>query len=201
MSAVKDRRDRLFRDGKPDIRPAVLDDMRWFWAAARRDGFDGTPDQFTAGVQNYISEADSVTILGDTNSEFANGRGPVGVVLANYDGWALVPHVLWFPWATPRNILRCSVGYLHSMRYARGVGVIKVLSDEHNADWFRRLKRYVAISKAGMIPGGKAGSDEHIFYLRGRGQHGQRSKEGFRRERGQVGNTADPAPAGSITTH
>ncbi len=171
MKTAKLRRERLFRTGKPNIRPAVYDDIRWLWVAARRQGYHSSPEDFSREMEPELARADKLYVLEDTNKEFSTKNGPVGMVLANYDGWSLAPHVIWFPWASPRNILRCSVGFLQSMRYTHEVGCIKIFATASNAPWFKWLKRYVAISLAGRIPSGRPDGEEFIFYLRGRKQN------------------------------
>lgn len=184
MRIAKVRRDRLFRHSKPTIRPGVYADIRWMWAAAKRAGFEGEAPEFTEQIEPLLAQADRLYMLEDRNGEFAKGAGPVGMVLANYDGWALVPHVEWFPWATSRNRLRCTVGFLQSMRYTQGIGVIKVFSDAEHADWFKRLKRYLPISLGGKVPFGRADGEEFIFYIRGR-KHDKRYKNAVRRVEGK----------------
>ena len=171
MKAAQARRERLFRKGKPSIRPAVYEDIRWLWVAARRGGYKGSPEEFTAKAEPFLAAADKIFFLEDTNKEFESGKGPVGVVLCNYDEWSLFPHVEWFPWTTPQNKLRCTVGFLQAMRYTRDVGIIKIQANAANDKWFKWLKRYVAINLAGRIPHGRADGMESIFYIRGRKQH------------------------------
>lgn len=200
MKAAKARREQLFRIGKPTIRPAVYNDIRWVWASVKRSGFEGTSEEFTQQMEPLLAEADRLFVLEDRNREFSKGTGPVGIVLANYDGWALVPHVQWFPWASHRNILRCSVGFLQAMRYTQDVGVIKIFADGDTAAWFKRLKRYVAISLGGRIPYGRDSGEECIFYLRGRKHHDRGHKNAVRRDQAKVQNIAshDSATAGHI---
>lgn len=198
MKAAKVRREQLFKSGKPVIRPAVYDDIRWIWAAVKRAGYDGTSEKFTMQMEPLLAEADRLFVLEDRNREFSKGSGPVGIVLSNYDGWALVPHVEWFPWASHRNILRCTVGFLQAMRYTQGIGIIKVFAEGHTAEWFKRLKRYVAISLGGRIPHGRSTGEECIFYLRGREHHDRNNENTVRRDRNKVSNPArhDSATAG-----
>ena len=168
MKIAKKRRDKLFRTGKPVIRPAQYSDIRWMWAAAKRDGFKGDSTEFTEYVEPLLAQADKIFILEDRNNEFAKKAGPVGVVLTNYDNWSMVPHVEWFPWATPRNKLRCTVGFLQSMRYTQSVGSIKIFAIDEYADWFKWLRRYIPIILVGKIPGGRPDGNEWVFYVRGR---------------------------------
>ena len=182
MKKAQQRRERLFKEGKPLIRPCIYSDIRWMWVAAKRAGNDMTPEEFSNKAEPILAQADKIFILEDRNSEFQSGQGPVGVVLANYDGWSLCPHVEWFPWAATRNKLRCTVGFLQAMRYSNDIGSLKVYSTAEYHQWFKKLKRYVAISYAGKVPHGRFDGDEHIFYLRGRKQH-EFYKRSIRRER------------------
>ena len=198
MKTAKARRDRIFRSGKPRIRPMVYDDIRWLWVAARRQDYDGNPEDFSRETEPLLAAADKLFMLEDSNREFTEGVGPVGVVLANYDGWTLAPHVEWFPWATPRNILRCSVGFLQLMKYTHDVGCVKIFATAENAPWFKRLKRYIAINLGGRIPGGRPSGEEYIFYLRGRKQNERGNRKHLRRVETEVARTdiGSPATAG-----
>jgi hypothetical protein len=168
MKKAKERRERLFKSGKPTFRPAVYNDIRWLWVASKRAGFDGTSEEFSQQCEPRLAQADRLFMVEDRNKEFESGNGPVAVVLANYDGWTLCPHVEWFPWATNKNKLRCTVGFLQAMRYTHSIGCIKIFADGQYSAWFKWLRRYVAISLVGRIPSGRPGGEECIFYLRGR---------------------------------
>ena len=191
MKIAKTRRDKLFRYSKPTFRPAVYDDIRWFWASARRQGYEGTPEEFSRQAEESLAGADRIVVAEDTNGNYEKGAGPVGVFLSNYDGWTLAPHVEWFPWATPRNKLRCTVGFLQSMRYARDIGSIKIFAEARYAGWFKRLKKYVPVSLVGKITGGRETGDEYIFHLRGRGRNEQhiRREDTAGPDRRAVGHT------------
>lgn len=201
MKIAKARRERLFKHSRPDIRPAVYEDIRWLWVASRRSGTEESPEEFSRRIEPFLADCDRLWMLWDKNSEFESGDGPVGLVMANDDGWTLAPHVEWFAWATPRNKLRCTVGFLQSMRYTNGVGCIKIFSTAENAEWFKRLKRYTSIILAGRIPGGRPSGEEYIFYLRGRKQ-GEHRQSIRRVKTGERGAGIDhPAAPGSNATH
>ena len=171
MKKAQLRRKALFKHGKPNIRPARYDDIKWLWFAAKRGSYSGSPEEFTAAAEPFLAKADKIFMIEDRNKEFQSGIGPIGIVLCNYDNWALCPHVEWFPWTTPRNKLRGTVGFLQVMRYTKDIGCIKIYASENNDKWFKWLKRYVAINLAGRIPHGRADGMESIFYIRGRRQH------------------------------
>ena len=78
------------------------------------------------------------------------------------------PHAYWFPWATDRNRLACSVAFLQQKRYSTEIGTILIRCGQDHAEWFRKLSGYVPLFKAGRIPGGRPGGDEILYYLRGK---------------------------------
>jgi len=181
------RRERLFAKGRPTIRDYTNDDIKWLWAGARWKGAEVDQAEFMLIIDNTLVQADRHYILEDRNAEFEGGFGPVGLVLATFDEWALAPHVEWFPWATTQNKLRCTVGFFQKQRYTRGIGCIKVFTvGDVYKSWFKRLRRYLPIYYVGQIPDGRSDGVEHIFYLRGR-EHGSGSRSDSRSSRGDTG--------------
>jgi len=187
MKIQQKRRERLFAKGRPKIRDYEPEDIKWLWAVARWSGGDVDPSVFSEAVEQTLNGADRHYILEDNNSEFESGHGPVGLVLATFDTWSLAPHVEWFPWASTRNKLRCTVGFFQKERYSRGTGCIKVYTiGDVQKEWFKGLRRYVPIYYVGKIPNGRSNGDEHTFYLRGR-EYGTSSGSSSRIGRGNTG--------------
>ena len=187
------RRDRLFGDKRAVIRGYQAEDVRWLWVAARRAREDISQEEFHAAVSSILNQSNKLWIIEDVHSEFKEGHGPVGLIMATFDDWALSPHVEWFPWATIRNKLKGTVGFIQIMRYRKDVGIIKIFAaGEVNKKWFKWLRRYLPIAYAGAIPNGRAGEDEHIFYIRGRKHYDQSGPKPVRRQhsRKQVSATA-----------
>ncbi len=164
----KDRRQRLFRFGKPKVRDVIYEDLAWFWTAARKNGSDLTPEEFTEAYEPWLASFEKMAMLEDFNTEFQDRTGPVGLVAAHFDGWVLEPHVHWFPWVTKRNILRCSVAYLSLMTYSRKIGCIRIHSDTETSGYFDRLSKYLPIARCGQIPHGRPDGEEHIFAMKGK---------------------------------
>ncbi len=162
---MRQNRDRLFRTGRPLLRRFESRDVNWLWVAYRNDG--GNQDEVTFKEDMIVhleSQWDRVTMAEDRNAGFESGAGPVGLFHATFDDWVLQPHVTWFPWASTRNKLRCTVQYLMQLRNSRNIGVALVRAIDRN--WFARLKKYVPIYPVGKVPHGHPDGDEFWFYVR-----------------------------------
>ena len=208
----KERRARLFQHGKPVIRDALLEDLAWFGVAARMEGYEGPAEEILANWEEQLGAVDRVWVLEDRCPGFKGGSGPVGVMMAHSDGWTVIPHALWFPWAQAKHKLRGTVAFLQHLRYSHEVGCIKISANASHRKWFTKLRRYVLVVPVGRIPAGRPDGDEYIFYTRGRAKYDRDSKlnrgsgderpdqQGARRPRrsrwGDAGTVpdADPAP-------
>lgn len=156
---MREQRDKLYREGKPTIREYNPQDIKWLWAAVCRAGTSMPRENFIQIINHTLAKADMLWVIEDRNSEFQTGFGPVCLVLATHDGSTLEPNVEWFPWATPRNKLRCTVGFLQHARYMKGTVIIRILTTYD----LQKLKHYIPIGYAGKIP-----SSVNIYYLRGK---------------------------------
>jgi len=176
----KERRERLFRHGKPVVRTMELDDMRYLWAAWQMSDVEQMEQaDFHYRISEWLLGYDMVNIIEDRNSGFGDGSGPVTLVYANFDGWNLVPHAEHFPWATKRNKLRANVAFFMAQRYSKNVGCTRVFVDDENRAFFAALRKYVPIYPGCKIPGGRPGfrtnekservaNADHLFYVRGK---------------------------------
>jgi len=162
----KERRHLLFNKGKPEIRNSKYEDMGWLWAANKLKGNEEDQEDFAERIRENLSEYERIYILEDKNPQFKEGIGPVGLVVANYNEWVLTPHVEWFPWATMRNQLRCSVAFFIKTRYSKDIGVCRVHVTE--PEFFKRLSKYVPLFYTGKIPSGRMDGDDYLFYIRGK---------------------------------
>ena len=179
MSKPKDARDRLFRYGRPNIRPIVLKeddgiggDMRYLWAAYRKGSFsqlgDVSQEEFTQDILTILTPYEWVWMIEDKNHLYPDGYGPVGIMVARFNGWEMEPHFMSFPWATPRNKVKSVVAFMQMARYEKGVGVLNVYSGDEDKDFFKHLgKRYGVMYYVGKIPRGGYGDDKYVFYGRG----------------------------------
>lgn len=181
----KERRDRLFKTSRPNIREMELfgesgfgKDMGILWAAYQRgtfgDNLDVSQEDFARTLVNEVDQYQKRWMIEDKNSQFAEGEGPIGMMAAVYNGWELEPHFDAFEWATPRNILRAIVSFLQMMRYDRSVGVVNVYTLNKDKNFFKHVTEYGVLRYLGKIPDGDERGDRHIFYTRGR-KDGRRS--------------------------
>ena len=177
----KEARERLFRTSKPYIRPISIlkedghfgHDMGVLWAAYLKGSFQNlgelTQEVFAEKVIEYLQKFDFAWMCEDVNAKFRDGRGPVGLIVGRFDGWALEPHWMPFAWASARNRLRTAVSFFQMARYEKGVGVLTVYSGEENVTFFHKLKRrYGVLYYIGKFPRGDHGEDRYIFYARGK---------------------------------
>lgn len=172
---------RLFRKSKPTIRPARLfnedgygDDMGVLWAAYKLGSFpllenqDMTPDEFGRHIAGLCFGMTDAVIAEDDNTRYSSGRGPIAFIGIRSDGWRHEPHVDYFRWATRRNILRTTVGFLRFMRYHKQVGVCIVRCLDPHVALFRRANEYTLLNYLGRIVNGTPRGDEHVFTVAGK---------------------------------
>lgn len=106
-----------------DYRPIELDDLRYLWAAYKKGCFvwfadrDLNPEQFKQQFTEFVmSRAHSAwTLIAHTK----NGYIPVGIVICTLGegGWHLVVSaIVWFPWASKRNMIESMVGFFSRAR-------------------------------------------------------------------------------------
>lgn len=175
----KEWRDQLFRGGKPHIREAEFfnpdgtpaKDMGVLWASYQAGDFEGLEtdkEHFPEAMVRLLSGYTAAWMINDRNERFKDKYGPVGVMVAAYNGWELEPHWNPFPWATARNNLRAVVSFLQMMKYDKRVGIVNVYSLDEHKEFFKRLSKYGVLKFAGSVPDGDHRGDRHIFYARGR---------------------------------
>ena len=178
MSKPKTARDRLFRNGKPEIRPLAEKDLGVLWAAYKLGGLDKRAgldilgdmeqEEFTGKILEILAQNYAAWIIEDINYKFASKHGPVGLVVAKFNGWTMEPHYLPFPWSTPRNRLKAVVGFMMKARYEKGIGVLDVFSQDNDVDFFKHVsKQYGVIYYVGKVPRGDYGHNKYYFYGRG----------------------------------
>lgn len=179
-SKPKEFRDRLFKSGKPNVRRVDLlnddgygKDMGVLWAAYKMGSFDSIPtglsqEDFAHLILGFSYNFDLGWMIEDRNIKYSSGIGPVGIMLAKYDGWSLEPHFESFAWASKKNIFRAFVSYFQMMRYDKDVGVVNVYSMNNDVAFFKHLKEYGVLNYVGRVPGGSRFGDKNVFYVRGR---------------------------------
>ena len=178
----KERRDRLFKTSRPNIRKMTLvdqqgysPDMNILWGAYKLGSFEieegVEQDEFAELMTHEIQPYTKKWIVEDDNSKFNSGYGPIGMIVAVYNGWELEPHLEVFSWATKRNILRLTVSFFQMMRYDKEVGIVNVYSLKETTGLFNHIQKYGVLKYAAKIPDGDVGGDRYIYYIRGR-KHG-----------------------------
>lgn len=142
------------------------DDVKLVWAAHSKKPFS-----LISGLLNqeeFINRLNSkMEIIEDLNPAF-NGVGPVCLVKSQNDGWKAFPRAEFFPWASPRNILRCTVQYLQKLRFEKTTGAVVIYCLQDSLLLMNRAKKYGVIFSSGKIVGGNPLGDEFIFSVRGK---------------------------------
>lgn len=172
----KDRRDRLFKTSRPNIREMSLvdengytKDMGILWGAYKLDSSgDLSQEEFADFIMNNVEPYSKKWLIEDKNAQFGSGYGPVGMMCANYDGWEISPTFEKFEWATSRNILRSVVSFLQMMRYDKDVGIVVVDTLFENKGFFNHVTKYGVLKYASKIPSGREDGDKYTFYIKGR---------------------------------
>jgi len=175
----KEKRDRLFKGGRPLFRPLnILDgdsyhtDVAINWLAhsiepfyhimsTDQDGFAMELSDNSIHLEYLISE--------DENSYYESGAGPIGMVWIPTDGWRVEPHCVFYPWATARNKLRSTVSFFQMVRY-RKIGTCLVRSLESSKALFDKASTYGVLHYVGKVPNGDPRGDEYLYSVRGKRQ-------------------------------
>lgn len=174
---MKERRDRLFKSGRPFIRSLQIydngkyhKDIGILWVAHKRQPFysiqkDLTQEQFAKEISDLATQAE-LLIAEDINKEY-KGSGPVALIGVKSDGWKIEPHAEFFKWATPKNVLKVSVAFFQMARY-RKIGVCVVYSLNDSVPLFDKCCKYGVLKPVGQIPNGDPRGDEFIYSIRGK---------------------------------
>lgn len=177
----KEYRDRLFKDGKPNIRPLTIftedggysQDMNVLWGAYRQGSFPALPEMDQEEfadfmVNDALSGYNAGWMIEDKNKGFKDGKGPIGFFAGAYNGWELEPHFESFSWSTPRNKLRAVVSFLQMMKYDKEIGIVNVYSLNDDEKFYKKMKNYGVLYYVGKVPNGDSRGDRHIFFVRGK---------------------------------
>lgn len=172
---AKERRDRLFKKGRPRFRKAELmaqdgygKDMPILWAAYKAGSFVAPPEMTQETFAEWIlAQARNFKdlLVGEDRSRSYKGEyGPVVVVGVNQANLLVEAVGQSFKWATKRNILRLSVAFLHMITLSKKTGVCMVKTDGRSQKLADHMKDYRLLFYIG-----KTGADEHLYAVRGRG--------------------------------
>lgn len=180
----KSKRDRLFKNGRPHIRPLQIydgdkyhKDLGILWVGHKKSPFGWLKEnveqsQFAQAIES-ISKDEDLLIAEDNNRHFKEKKGPVALFSMANDGWKYEPHVQFMPWATKKNILRTTVAFLQLVRYSTKVGCVVIYSMKHSALLFDKCCQYGVLHKVGTIISGSPEGDEIVYSVRGKkdGKH------------------------------
>lgn len=142
--------------------------MGWLWAAYKAGSFkiplDLDQQTFANEIKRRLGAENFV--VDDDNGKFKSGRGPVALICVAGDGWRYEPVIIFFKWATKRNMLRVSVSFFHKSSLSSKVGVCVVRWGK--SVLLDHLKKYGVLFPRGKIPMGTQNGDEHIYSVLGR---------------------------------
>jgi len=79
-----------------------------------------------------------------------DGQVPVGLVDANPEDHRMVPRVMWFPWASPRNKIEPTVRFLDDHRKEH---LVLIYDDESSHRFFVRMAQYGILKRIGPASG------------------------------------------------
>lgn len=173
---ARERRERLFKKSKPHFRKADLlnldgtygQDMGILWAAYKAGSFNAPSGmeqtQFAEWVVMQARRFTTLWIGEDSTKAFKSGKGAVGIVGTNVEGLLVTLEGQPLKWATKKNILRMSVGFLHMITKSSKTGVCMVKGGEEAVPLLDHLKEYGLLFYIG-----KTGPAEYLYSVRGRG--------------------------------
>jgi hypothetical protein len=172
----KEKREKLFGNRRPLFRPLqVLEGSRYhrdialLWVSYSRRPFFWFPknldQQSFARVIEEMTKAKAVFICEDFNAQYKN-VGPIGFLTIDSDGWTILPHAEFFPWATSRNKLRAAVSFFQWVRH-QNIGVCLVHSMRDSKSLFDKCSEYGVLHYVGRIVNGDPRGDDFLFSVRG----------------------------------
>lgn len=111
-----------------EVRPIENDDVQYAWAAYKKGGLGGMGAPFDQGGLDAkaFKEAFEVYVLTNAHAAWTvmastrSGIVPIGIVLGGWapprDALMLIIGIVWFPWASRRNIVEGAVGFFNRIR-------------------------------------------------------------------------------------
>lgn len=152
--------------------------MGWLWAAYKAGSFQIqaglSQEQFANHVRNVMGRFENF-VVDDDNIRFKARRGPVALICVSSDGWRYEPVLMFFKWATKKNILRVSVSFFHKTALSSKVGVCVVRWGK--SILLDHMKKYGVLFPRGRIPMGSKNGDEYTYSVLGRKGSEARLKE------------------------
>lgn len=172
------RRSSLFTKSRPLVRKYEEKDAGFLWAAYKTGSFDIPPgltqEEFLLEVAKRYGKFTLLWIVEDDSRHFKAGRGQIAIVGVNTDGWSFEPQVLFFRWATPRNILRACVAFFQMIRHQKDVGVCVVKVLRKDMRLLKRMEKYGVLYLRGRVPCGHPKGDLWLFSIDGKKKKNER---------------------------
>lgn len=172
MIAARERRKRLFKKSRPQVRPFEDKDSGILWAAYKNGCFalprDLEQERFIIEIAKRFQGYQFVWVIEDDCRHFKRGRGPVAVVGIKSDGWIYEPFPIFFPWADKGTALRVAVNFFHMMWSKKEVGVCIVKCGKEHADFLAHMKKYGVLYQRGRIPFGSPKGDIWVYSINGK---------------------------------
>lgn len=150
---ASDRRRFLFKKSRPLIRKLVImegdkvsRDIGVLWAAYKAGSFPELPvdmdeDQFLGAIDALQKSKGQVWLIDDFNPAYKDKRGPVAMACTSTVDLVVNAEGCAFKWATKRNILRCSVSFLHMIRRSKATGICMVKCSAAATTLMRHLQK------------------------------------------------------------
>lgn len=171
----KERRDRLFKNGKPLVRKLELlngegysKDTGVLWAAYKSGSFNLPQElshqDFVHTIEELLSRYDKVWIVDDGNRNFSSHRGQVCIVFTNQINMIVDTEFGYFKWATKRNILRATAAFLNMIKNSSKTGICLVRTPVEKRGLCDHLKHYDLLYYVG-----RTAENEYLYSIRGRG--------------------------------
>lgn len=146
-------------------------DISILWAAYKAGSFqlpeELSQQEFINQVEGNLEQYGNTWIVDDDTTVFASKRGPVAMVSTTSAGLIVEPRFVFFKWAKPRTILRVVVSFLNMIKHSTKTGIILVRVTKDKMLMPAHLKAYDLLHYLG-----RAGENEYLYSLRGRGSDG-----------------------------
>ena len=133
-------------------------DYPWLWVAYKQGAFEELQvikglaaeefsDYMDTVVENYYNR-DGTIVVGEAYFAERDGQAPVCVTFVDKSQLAFFPHVIWFDWATPRNIIESTVNFLKDLVKD---GNVVIFSEKENMFFFSHMARYGILDRRGTL--------------------------------------------------
>lgn len=169
MSSINTKRKRLFRGGRPFVRPFNAEQDMWvLWAAYDLKSFplmkEGmSREEFEAHVAAIMKAHSAVLVIEDECRYFKAGKGPIALVTIDNFGWRIEPFCDFFRWASPRMKLRAVVSFFQMVRSNKEVKFCFWHALSKFEKFYERMRDYgIPVGKVPVCEG------ELMFYMRGK---------------------------------